>query len=250
MKTYHVTSPNIKDDHVLAIQTQLQKLGYYHGALDSEYGILTSQAVFRAKYWLGYAKPDHVAGDLFWAYISGGKKPTLGMAGAARRRKKQQANTPIRVKMLTEAMRHIGVSESPAGSNKNPFGVWYGANGVPWCAEFVSYCGFQAGSKVFQPGHHYAYVPYIVADARRGTNYLTVTKAPQPGDLICYDWPGESPGTADHVGMFLHWNDEGLGTFTAIEGNTSATSNSNGGQVQIRGDRKKSEAQVFVHVGR
>jgi len=42
-------------------------------------------------------------------------------------------------KALAEALRYIGAKEYPAGSNKTVFGQWYGVNGVPWCAIFVSY---------------------------------------------------------------------------------------------------------------
>jgi hypothetical protein len=41
---------------------------------------------------------------------------------------------------LAEALRHVGVRESPPGSNRTMFGRWFGVDGVPWCAIFVSYC--------------------------------------------------------------------------------------------------------------
>lgn len=31
------------------------------------------------------------------------------------------------------------------GDNKTKYGEWYKVNGVPWCAEFVSYCADEAG---------------------------------------------------------------------------------------------------------
>ena len=48
---------------------------------------------------------------------------------------------------LAEALRHVGVRESPPGSNRTMFGRWFGVDGVPWCAIFVSYC-FDVGAGV------------------------------------------------------------------------------------------------------
>ena len=44
------------------------------------------------------------------------------------------------VRALVVARRNLGVRESPPGSNRTPFGAWFGEDGVPWCAIFVSYC--------------------------------------------------------------------------------------------------------------
>ena len=48
---------------------------------------------------------------------------------------------------LAEAVRHVGVRESPPGSNRTMFGRWFGVDGVPWCAVFASYC-FSVGAGV------------------------------------------------------------------------------------------------------
>ncbi len=34
----------------------------------------------------------------------------------------------------------IGTKEDPMGSNRTKYGAWYGMDGQPWCAMFVSYC--------------------------------------------------------------------------------------------------------------
>ncbi len=31
------------------------------------------------------------------------------------------------------------------GNNMTPYGKWYGLNGEPWCAMFVSWSAYQAG---------------------------------------------------------------------------------------------------------
>jgi len=46
--------------------------------------------------------------------------------------------------VLNEAESHIGYVETP--NNRTKFGKWYGLDGKPWCAMFVSYCMNQAGA--------------------------------------------------------------------------------------------------------
>jgi len=135
----------------------------------------------------------------------------------------------VRERALTEACRHIGYVESPPGTNGNMFGAWYGMNYEPWCAIFATYCFTLAGpSPSFVQGQRWAFVPYIVNDAIANRNGLSVTYAPIPGDLVCYDWEG---GGYDHVGIF---EAGGAGGWDAIEGNTSNSNNSNGGEVMRR----------------
>ena len=131
------------------------------------------------------------------------------------------------------ALGEKGISESPAGSNRVKYSVWYGMIG-PWCAMFVSWVYAQAGLPF-----RYAYVPYIVRDARAGRNGLRVVSSPQRGDVVCYQF-GSEP---DHCGIFLRWID--AHSFEAIEGNTSLTSNDNGGRVMVR-HRPRSAVVAFV----
>lgn len=151
----------------------------------------------------------------------------------------------VRERALAGAAKWLGTTEDPPGSNSTPFGRWYGVDYQPWCAIFASYC-FEVeagGSPSFAAGSSYAYVPYIVHDARAGWNGLTATEHPEPGDLACYDWTYD--GTFDHVGIFEAGEPS---SFQAIEGNTSAASDSNGGQVQRRYRSNIDTEIVFVRV--
>jgi hypothetical protein len=152
----------------------------------------------------------------------------------------------VRQMALATAITQIGTVESPPGSNMQPYGVWYGMNGVPWCALFASWCFEYSGngSPSFKAGSYYSYVPYVVADARNALNGLKTTDSPIPGDLVCYDWAGDT--IYDHVGIFEKWVDSNI--FSAIEGNTSDADNSNGGQVMRRQRSKTGQATVFVRV--
>jgi hypothetical protein len=130
-------------------------------------------------------------------------------------------------------------------NNSNKYGEWYGQNHQPWCAMFCTWsdkhCKLPADS--FAKGSRYAYVPYIVSDARLGKYGLSITSNPKPGDMVCYDWGWD--GEFDHVGLFESGS---ASSFKAIEGNTSPANNSNGGEV-MRRDRSTAQADiVFVRV--
>jgi hypothetical protein len=147
----------------------------------------------------------------------------------------------VRASALAEARTWLGYSESPPGTNANTFGVWYGMNYEPWCAMFVTYCYEVAGpSPTFVQGSRYAYCPYVLQDANARRNGLSNTIEPIAGDLVLYDWAGD--GVVDHIGLFERWT--GINTFEAIEGNTSTSNQSNGGQV-MRRKRDTGDAKVY-----
>jgi peptidoglycan hydrolase-like protein with peptidoglycan-binding domain len=135
---------------------------------------------------------------------------------------------------LQAALDEVGYVEG--SGNHTKYGAWYGMDGQPWCAQFVSWCAEQDGSQAFAKGQRYAYVPYIVQDAAAGKNGLQQVSASQAkrGDLVCYDWEGD--GVADHVGLVVDPPGSGS-SFHTVEGNTSSGtsgSQSNGGGVYQR----------------
>jgi hypothetical protein len=169
------------------------------------------------------------------------------MAQAYEREHSAIPGSTVRETALDLAVSELGVTEDPPGSNVCLYSEWYGLIG-PWCAMFATWCYDGAGpSPSFEPNAaRYAYVPYIVADARGARYGLSVTSSPIPGDLVCYDWQGD--GEYDHVGLFEAWDDKGLGTFDAIEGNTSTSNDSNGGEVMRRRRSTQGQSTVFVRV--
>lgn len=245
MRLLHLTSPLTHGEDVALAQKQLAGnnvfgIDFKPGKADGQFGEQTASACIRAKTFLGYP-PSKILpsyGGELADYLSGKSLPLY--------HKWQQKQLPksLGVRALGIARTHIGEKEQPAGSNKQEFGVWYGLNAEPWCAMFISYCYAKAGSKTFIPKRYYAYVPFIVNDARAGRNGLSVTQHPVAGDLVCYDWDG---GVADHVGLFDHWS--GGNDFVAVEGNTAVGNDSNGGEVMER-KRRRSQVEAFVHVGR
>ena len=132
-----------------------------------------------------------------------------------------------------EALRHVGVRESPPGSNRTMFGRWFGADGVPWCAIFVSYA-FDVGAGVVlcrgwrgagAGPRGVAYVPTLAACLKATGRAV---EEPRLGDLAVFDWDG---GVPDHVGIILAAHANGIDT---VEGNTGIGDDSDGGEVMRR----------------
>lgn len=126
------------------------------------------------------------------------------------------------------------IRRSPYGS-PNIFTKWYYGNNTtaPWCAIFVYYCLAHCGGKELMSGcKNKAYVPTVYNWAK-AKGYLK--KTGKKGDLVIFDW--QKDGVADHEGFIVKDNDDG--TVTTIEGNTSSTSNGNGGCCQRRVRSKK-----------
>jgi hypothetical protein len=256
-----LTSPYVSGPSVKVAQRALAKNpfgNFYDGEIDGEYGELTAQATYRAKYWVGYkdANLSHAYGEDLHRFLTGEAKTTAAQNLRRRQRRKASRSKPMAEQALAEAIRWIGTKESPPNSNYvEPFIPWWGKTEwgyvvrFPWCAVFTSYCYIKVGSKAFDPkrGLH-RYVPYIVADARAGRNGLVLVSSGSvnPGNLVCFDWDG---GVADHVGLFEKWVVPGK-TFRSVEGNTSGTnagSQSNGGMVAGR-ERRIEQVECFVKV--
>jgi len=153
-----------------------------------------------------------------------------------------------RVKAKNIAVHERGVKEVPANSNSGPRVTKYqsstGAYGAPWCGSFVAWAYGCAGRPL--AGFNAAYVPSYVHTARAGQSGLSVVSASSvvPGDLACYDWQGD--GECDHIGIVTRKVTAG-GDFEAIEGNTSVSSNSNGGEVMLR-NRNTNSVGCFIRV--
>ena len=236
----HLASPLMVGADVKALQKLLNTGGYgKHLDVDGEYGPMTAQAVYRAKFWLGFKRPDQIAGANLAEYLTGQTRATREMRDLVAKRKKAAKDSAFRKQAVKLARGKIGTVETPV--NVQEFGKWYGMNGVPWCAIFVSWCFANAGSKSFARRSRWAYVPYVLNDAHAARNGLTIARAPEAGDLVLFDW--DSDGVCDHIGIV-----EKPSPLVTIEGNTSPTDNSNGGQVMRRTDRASSDIAAFVHV--
>lgn len=246
MRTLRLTSPYMHGKDVREAQRALKAAGAWVGKVDGEYGPQTAAAAKQAKWMLGYPERncDQVYGPLLHAYLTGAKNP--GPLMRQRAKKRDVSRQPMRQRALSEGLKWLGTKESPPHSNKVMFSDWYGLRG-PWCAMFVSWCYVKAGSKAFDPKKsRWAYCPFMVSDARAQRNGLVVVPRDkvEPGDIAMFDWTGD--GTSDHVGI-VETKPNKQGTFMCVEGNTSMTNQSDGGEVMQR-IRNIDRVQVFIRV--
>jgi hypothetical protein len=135
----------------------------------------------------------------------------------------------------------IVLKESPPGSNMTPIGAWYGSNGVPWCAETVSYAlyngGFNDGQgNIAFPGattpKGWAYVPFL---ERAFRNAGAFDQTPRVGSAVIFAW--NNPDVGDHTGLVESINDDG--TLNTIEGNADDS--------LIRKRRDRTHIRGFCH---
>ena len=84
--------------------------------------------------------------------------------------------------VLNIARGQLGVTESPAGSNRTKYGKWMGLDGQPWCMSFVQWCFHQAGTPL----------PHKTGSCSALLNWYLknrpdcVMKDPQPGDIAIF----------------------------------------------------------------
>lgn len=163
----------------------------------------------------------------------------------------------IRERIIEMAEQQLGITELPAGSNKVKFNDWYYEEGhsyfrdsspYAWCGTFCSYVyyfgGFPMPAIDTILGVHYVPTLYNKAKALKW-----VTKEPQQGDLVLFDFINDGKTFAQHIGIFYSWIEKNK-SFTCIEGNTSsndAGSQSNGGGVYKR-TRNINQVVQFVNL--
>ena len=135
--------------------------------------------------------------------------------------------------VLNNACGQLGVTESPAGSNRTKYGKWMGLDGQPWCMSFVQWCFHQAGTPLpHKTGSCSALLNWYKANRPE-----CVVKDPQPGDIAIF--------TFGHTGIV----ERALpGSVMCIEGNTSpgqSGSQDNGGGVYRR-QRNLALVRAFI----
>lgn len=143
--------------------------------------------------------------------------------------------------IVSKAESYIGTKEAPANSNNVLFNTEYYGKAVsgssyPWCAVFVWYVFKKAGaSSLFYGGNKTASCSTIMSYYKGKGKFYTEGKA---GDIVIFGWGGS---TAKHCGIVVSKSGN---NYTTIEGNTSSTSNDNGGSVMKR-TRAKSQIIGF-----
>lgn len=134
-------------------------------------------------------------------------------------------------RVLDIARKEIGVTEYPPGSNKVKYNKWFYGREVsgasyPWCCSFVCWVFYMAGCLILlrKTGGCTTLLNWFKAKG-----WLVPIKEAKPSDVVFYQF--DKDAYADHVGIVEKRTSTGI---VAIEGNTSVTSNDNGGAVMRR----------------
>ena len=130
---------------------------------------------------------------------------------------------------LTKAVNELGVSEYPADTNNVKYNTWYYGRMVegreyPWCAAFISFLFKDEPKLVKKTNSCQQMLEWFEVRNRIVTD-------PQPGDIVFFKFKTNSRRT-NHVGIVV--SVQGKNNITTIEGNTSLSSNDNGGKVMQR----------------
>jgi hypothetical protein len=122
--------------------------------------------------------------------------------------------------IIEVAKAEIGTVEGPK-DNETKYGKWTGANFLPWCQSFVSWCAYTSGLDAKK----YPKTAATVAASdwfKKNSRWADARNDdPTPGDWIYFDFPDDGVNRISHVGICIKNN--GDGTIQVIEGNTSGT---------------------------
>ena len=154
--------------------------------------------------------------------------------------------TAARIVEIAEA--ELGYVEGPK-DNETKYGAFTKANFLPWCGSFVMWCANQAGVKM---PNTVSTMAGAAAYKKLGTWMDAAMASPQPGDIVYFDF-AEGGAPIEHVGLVV--KDNGDGTVTTIEGNTSgdkkkSSSQRNGGECvkKVRAYKKNNKAKQPVFI--
>ena len=149
--------------------------------------------------------------------------------------------------VIEVAKKEVGTIEGPK-DNETKYGAFTKVNFNPWCGSFVMWCANQAGVKV---PNTVSTVSGAAAFKKMGTWFeADCGQAPQPGDFLYHDFPGDGVDRISHVSLCV--KDNGDGTVVSIDGNSASSakgSQRNGGEVVMK-DRayKTNKKKVMVSI--
>lgn len=127
--------------------------------------------------------------------------------------------------VLAIARAELGTKESPAGSNRVKYSIWFGMPGQPWCMMFVQWCYARVGVRL--PNRTTASCGAMMRAAQAAGCWIT--KGYRPGDIVMYNFKGKA--APEHTGIIEEVTSTGV---IAIEGNTGSGNDANGGEVMRR----------------
>jgi len=150
--------------------------------------------------------------------------PPLGEDANQQKNILQSLDTDPRIRRMVEiALSQVGTREKNADGtygkgNFTEYGAWYGMDGQPWCAMFVSWSADQAGLLNNTIPKHASTSRGVAMYKERGlyapqkSGYV-----PREGDAIYFSTP--STGQMQHVGLVVAYDHANRKVYT-VEGNT------------------------------
>ena len=148
-----------------------------------------------------------------------------------------------RDELVAVALKEVGTIEGPK-DNETKYGAFTKANFLPWCGSFVMWCANQVGLKIPNCVSTQAGASAFLA---KGRWQAAEEATPLPGDIVFFDFPGDGIDRISHVGIVV--KDNGNGTITCVEGNTSPDKKGdqrNGGEccLKVRAYKKKNGSKL------
>jgi hypothetical protein len=148
-----------------------------------------------------------------------------------------------RDELVAVALKEVGTIEGPK-DNETKYGAFTKANFLPWCGSFVMWCASQVALKIPNCVSTQAGAKAFLA---KGQWQAAEEATPLPGDIVFFDFPGDGIDRISHVGIVV--KDNGNGTITCVEGNTSPDKKGNqrnGGEccLKVRAYKKKNGSKV------
>lgn len=131
--------------------------------------------------------------------------------------------------IIDKAKAELGTVENPPNSNKVKYNTWYYGREVsgaayPWCCVFIAW--------LFKAEQGLCKRTASCSDLYRWFKSRgQIVIKPAPGDIVFFKWNKNNVNPCEHVGIVVSVNGNVINT---IEGNTSTTSNDNGGKVMQR----------------
>ena len=130
--------------------------------------------------------------------------------------------------VVKAAILEVGVTEYPANSNSVKYNLWFYGKPVagasyPWCCAFISWLFKENRDLCKRTASCQDLLGWFEKQGQ-------IVKDPQAGDIVFFKYSTNNRRT-NHVGLVVGVNGKQIST---VEGNTSLTSNDNGGAVMQR----------------
>lgn len=137
-------------------------------------------------------------------------------------------------KLMEYALSQVGTEEKPANSNKVKYNTWFYGKEVsgasyPWCCAFLCYCFNHVGFQSLFYGGKKCASCCTVEDYMIKRKQKVSKDDGRYGDIVFFNF---GSGRTRHIGLIVKKNKDG--SYQTVEGNTSVTSDDNGGKVMIR----------------